>query len=273
MTVRDRTHDAPWTPISKSDKRPVSQDSLVLAVTRSALTRTRDIAAVAALLVTGVRGADAPRCSPLAGALLLIAVARRGVDDPLPRRAPVRLVRGARARDGAARAGARGGDRASATVARRRRAAGTRWRTALVERGDVRGVPAARRRAAAAGADASDPIAFAAAVVLVFMLTNALNFPSVAAYLHLRGVLSVREAFGTVYRTMLPFELATALLTAGVAFTLRPPRDRRARRCSPSSWSSSTTSRARPWPRTIAARSSRGAPRSSGRCRSACSRP
>ena len=64
-----------------------------------------------------------------------------------------------------------------------------------------------------------DPIAFAACVVLVFLLTNALNFTSVATYLRLTGVLSVREAYSTVYRTMLPFELATALLTAGSAFT------------------------------------------------------
>ncbi len=64
-----------------------------------------------------------------------------------------------------------------------------------------------------------DPMAFATAVVLVFMLTNALNFTAMAAYLRVSGVLSLREAFLTVYRTMLPFELATALLTAGVAFS------------------------------------------------------
>ena len=61
-----------------------------------------------------------------------------------------------------------------------------------------------------------DPIAFAAAIVLVYMLTNALNFAAVAAYLALSGRLGVREAVATVYRTMLPFEFATALLTAGV---------------------------------------------------------
>jgi putative nucleotidyltransferase with HDIG domain len=64
-----------------------------------------------------------------------------------------------------------------------------------------------------------DSMAFATAVVVVFMLTNALNFTSMAAYLRVTGVLSLREAFLTVYRTMLPFELATALLTAGVAFS------------------------------------------------------
>ena len=51
------------------------------------------------------------------------------------------------------------------------------------------------------------------------MVTNALNFSAVAVYLRLRGVLGVREAFATVYRTLLPFEFATALLTAGAAFT------------------------------------------------------
>jgi putative nucleotidyltransferase with HDIG domain len=63
-----------------------------------------------------------------------------------------------------------------------------------------------------------DSIAFAACVVLVFLVTNALNFASVATYLRLTRVLSVSEAYSTVYRTMLPFELATALLTAGAAF-------------------------------------------------------
>jgi putative nucleotidyltransferase with HDIG domain len=62
-------------------------------------------------------------------------------------------------------------------------------------------------------------IAFGAAVVIVFMFTNAVNFAAMAAYLRVRGVLRLREAFTTVYRTMLPFELAAALLTAGVAVT------------------------------------------------------
>jgi len=73
--------------------------------------------------------------------------------------------------------------------------------------------------AALSGIGHSDPIAFSATVVLVYMLINALNFSAVAVYLRLRGVLGVREAFSTVYRTMLPFEFATALLTAGAAFT------------------------------------------------------
>jgi putative nucleotidyltransferase with HDIG domain len=65
----------------------------------------------------------------------------------------------------------------------------------------------------------NDSMGFATAVVVVFMVTNALNFAAMAAYLRVTGVLGLREAFLTVYRTMLPFELATALLTAGVAFS------------------------------------------------------
>jgi putative nucleotidyltransferase with HDIG domain len=64
-----------------------------------------------------------------------------------------------------------------------------------------------------------DPIAFAACVVLVYLVTNALNFGAVAGYLRLTGALRVSQAYTTVYRTVLPFELATALLTAGVAFS------------------------------------------------------
>ena len=66
--------------------------------------------------------------------------------------------------------------------------------------------------------DAGEPLAFATAVVVVFMLAHIAGFASTAVYLHLRGVLGAPEAFRTVYRTMLPFELAAALLTAGVAF-------------------------------------------------------
>ena len=102
------------------------------------------------------------------------------------------------------------------------------------------GGAAARRRSTH-----GDPIAFAAAVVLVFMVTNALSFASVAVYLHLRGVLGVREAFATVYRTMLPFELATALLTAGVAFSYERLGIAALVPAASWSWSSSTTSRAR----------------------------
>jgi putative nucleotidyltransferase with HDIG domain len=74
-----------------------------------------------------------------------------------------------------------------------------------------------------ATADASfgdaDALGFAAVVGLVYMVTNAVNFSSVALYLkHMRGI-PVRESFQAVYVTMLPFEFATALLTAAVAFS------------------------------------------------------
>jgi putative nucleotidyltransferase with HDIG domain len=63
-----------------------------------------------------------------------------------------------------------------------------------------------------------EPIMFTTAVAVVYMLAHAAAFASTVAYMHLRGVLSAPEAFRTVYRTMLPFELAAALLAAGVAF-------------------------------------------------------
>jgi putative nucleotidyltransferase with HDIG domain len=64
-----------------------------------------------------------------------------------------------------------------------------------------------------------DALGFAAVVGLVYMLTNAVNFSSVALYLkQMRGI-PVRESFQAVYVTMLPFEFATALLTAAVAFS------------------------------------------------------
>ncbi|HEX6025659.1 MAG TPA: HD-GYP domain-containing protein [Solirubrobacter sp.] len=63
-----------------------------------------------------------------------------------------------------------------------------------------------------------DPFALATGVLVVFMLSNAAGFAATAAQLHLRAVLGFSEAFRTVYRTLLPFELAAGLLTAGVAF-------------------------------------------------------
>jgi putative nucleotidyltransferase with HDIG domain len=65
----------------------------------------------------------------------------------------------------------------------------------------------------------ADALGFAALVGVVFMLTNAINFSSVALYLKLNGGLRARDSFRVVYRAMLPFEFATALLTAGVAFS------------------------------------------------------
>jgi hypothetical protein len=55
---------------------------------------------------------------------------------------------------------------------------------------------------------------FAVAVFAVFMLTNVLNFAMIAGHtVFLRGG-SLRQMFATVYRPVLPWELATASLTA-----------------------------------------------------------
>ena len=179
------------------------------------MTRTRDIVAVAVLLLTGVLGAVL--VSPLTGAMLLIAAGSELFT--------VRL-RGARisgsfaaivlsmALLGPVPAAVIGAVTASFDGVLARNS----WRTILAGAAMYALLPLAGG-AALTQVDHGDPIPFAAAVVLVFMVTNALNFSAVAVYLRLRGVLGVREAFATVYRTLLPFEFATALLTAGAAFT------------------------------------------------------
>ncbi len=65
----------------------------------------------------------------------------------------------------------------------------------------------------------ADALWFAALVLLVFMFTNALNFVMVAGHLALADGLSFRTALREIYAKMLPSEFATALLTAGVAFS------------------------------------------------------
>jgi putative nucleotidyltransferase with HDIG domain len=62
-------------------------------------------------------------------------------------------------------------------------------------------------------------LAFAALVMVVFMVTNALNFAAVALFLKLEAGLAFLGSVRAVYLTMLPFEFATALLTGGVAFS------------------------------------------------------
>jgi putative nucleotidyltransferase with HDIG domain len=62
-------------------------------------------------------------------------------------------------------------------------------------------------------------LGFAALVLLVFMITNFLNFVLVAGSLHAAGEVSFRGSLKTVYLTVLPSEFATGLLTAGVAFS------------------------------------------------------
>jgi putative nucleotidyltransferase with HDIG domain len=63
-----------------------------------------------------------------------------------------------------------------------------------------------------------DALAFAGMVLLVFMLTNTLNFLLVALMMHLDGVVSFRDAVKTTFLPVLPVEFATGLLTAGVAY-------------------------------------------------------
>jgi putative nucleotidyltransferase with HDIG domain len=70
-----------------------------------------------------------------------------------------------------------------------------------------------------ASPDAADALSFAAVVGLVYLLMNAVNFTSVALYFRLTQGMRVGEAFRTVYLTVLPFEFASALLTAAVAFS------------------------------------------------------
>jgi putative nucleotidyltransferase with HDIG domain len=60
---------------------------------------------------------------------------------------------------------------------------------------------------------------FAGVVLVVFMITNLLNFILTAGSLHLSGEASFQASLRSVYFTVLPSEFATGLLTAGVAFS------------------------------------------------------
>ena len=60
---------------------------------------------------------------------------------------------------------------------------------------------------------------FAAVVLVVFMVTNLLNFVLVAVSLSAAQEVSFSEIVRSVYVTVLPSEFATGLLTAGVAFS------------------------------------------------------
>jgi putative nucleotidyltransferase with HDIG domain len=62
-------------------------------------------------------------------------------------------------------------------------------------------------------------LGFAALVLLVFMITNFLNFVMVAGSLHASGEVSFQGSVRSVFITVLPSQFATGLLTAGVAFT------------------------------------------------------
>jgi putative nucleotidyltransferase with HDIG domain len=63
-----------------------------------------------------------------------------------------------------------------------------------------------------------DGVWFCAVVVLVYMATNVLNFALVALYYRATEGLSLRSSVKSHYLTMLPSEVATALLTAAVAY-------------------------------------------------------
>jgi putative nucleotidyltransferase with HDIG domain len=73
------------------------------------------------------------------------------------------------------------------------------------------------------GSDATtandDPLAFGAAVLAVFMIANTLNFLVIAICARVDRGVSVLENIRSIYLKMLPAEFASALLTAGVAFS------------------------------------------------------
>jgi putative nucleotidyltransferase with HDIG domain len=70
-----------------------------------------------------------------------------------------------------------------------------------------------------AAAGTENALSFAGLVLLVFMITNFLNFVLVAGSLQASGEVSFRASLKSVYLTVLPSEFATGLLTAGVAFS------------------------------------------------------
>jgi putative nucleotidyltransferase with HDIG domain len=66
--------------------------------------------------------------------------------------------------------------------------------------------------------DAGDVLVFCAVVVLVYMTTNILNFLLIAAYHRATSGFRLLSSGRSLYLTMLPSEVATALLTAAVAY-------------------------------------------------------
>jgi len=68
------------------------------------------------------------------------------------------------------------------------------------------------------GGDTGDPVWFCSVVVLVYMATNVLNFLLIALYHRETTGFRLRSMGRSLYLTMLPSELATALLTATVAY-------------------------------------------------------
>jgi putative nucleotidyltransferase with HDIG domain len=68
-------------------------------------------------------------------------------------------------------------------------------------------------------AGAGDGLNFAALVLVVFMVTNFINFTLVALFNKAKHGTSYRQLLTTVYKNVLPSEFAAALFTAGVAFS------------------------------------------------------
>ncbi len=64
-----------------------------------------------------------------------------------------------------------------------------------------------------------DALGFAAVVLIVFMLTNVLNFALIATCARFDRGTPILELMRAVYLPVLPSEFATGLLTAGVAFS------------------------------------------------------
>jgi putative nucleotidyltransferase with HDIG domain len=67
--------------------------------------------------------------------------------------------------------------------------------------------------------NASGDLGFALAVLVAYMVTNALNFSIVAAYKRLNDGTAIKASFRNVYVAMLPSEIAIGMMTAAVAFS------------------------------------------------------
>jgi putative nucleotidyltransferase with HDIG domain len=68
-------------------------------------------------------------------------------------------------------------------------------------------------------AASDDPLAFGAAVLFVFVVTNTINFMSIAVCARFDRGTPILDNVRSIYLKMLPTEFASALLTAGVAFS------------------------------------------------------
>jgi putative nucleotidyltransferase with HDIG domain len=73
--------------------------------------------------------------------------------------------------------------------------------------------------AAEPAAAKDDPLAFGAAVLMVFMIANTLNFLSIAVCARVDRGTPIIDNVRSIYLKMLPTEFASAFLTAGVAFS------------------------------------------------------